>query len=206
MVPGSLQVVVGPMFSGKTDALITRFELATAQAERPLAPLRERAAPHAAPPLALKPARDTRDPAELIVSRSGPRVPARAIGSPAEIGGVAERHPVVLIDEIQFFDPTLRDAVAALRAAGAEVVAAGLDVDFSRTPFETTQLLLDDATVAHRLTATCGRCGKPASLTQRFAEGQPAPLDSPTFVVGDAELYEPRCEACWLEERSISRS
>jgi len=179
------------MFSGKTDALITRFELATAKAERPLA---------------LKPARDTRDPAELIVSRSGRRVPARAIGSPAEISGVAERHGVVLIDEIQFFDPTLRDAVAALRAAGADVVAAGLDVDFSRTPFETTQLLLDDASVVRRLTATCGRCGKPASLTQRFAEGQPAPLDSPTFVVGDAELYEPRCEACWLEERSISRS
>ena len=143
MAPGSLQVVVGPMFSGKTDALITRFELATAKAERPLA---------------LKPARDARDPAELIVSRSGRRVPARAIGSPAEISGVAERHGVVLIDEIQFFDPTLRDAVAALRAAGADVVAAGLDVDFSRTPFETTQVLLDDASVARRLTATCGRC------------------------------------------------
>src|SRR4051794_41499240 len=115
MVPGSLQVVVGRIFSGKTDALIPRFELATAQAERPLA---------------LKPAPDTRDPADLIVSRSGRRVPARAIGSPAEIGGMAARPTVVLIDAIQFFDPTLRDAVRALPAAAAEVAAAGRDGDF----------------------------------------------------------------------------
>jgi thymidine kinase len=188
---GSLEVIVGPMFSGKTDELINRFELATAEG---------------APVVAIKPARDTRDPADLIVSHSGRRIPATAIASVDEIREVGEGRAVVLIDEIQFFDPPLREAVVALRQSGGDVVAAGLDLDFARAPFETTRLLLGEASVARRLAATCGRCGKAAVLTQRFADGQPAALDSPTFVVGDAELYEPRCEACWLEERSISRT
>lgn len=187
---GQLEVISGPMFSGKTDELIDRFG---------------QAIEHGAHAIAFKPIRDTRNPAAYIVSHSGRRIPATSIADASELGDAAAGCEVVLIDEIQFYEPSLREIVEALRAAGRDVVAAGLDLDFRRAPFVTTELLLMDASDFRRLTATCTRCGQPAVLTQRFSVDRPAALDAPTFVIGDEGLYEPRCEACWLEERSISR-
>jgi thymidine kinase len=180
---GGLEVICGPMFSGKTDELIDRYE---------------RARSAGADVVALKPVRDGRHAHDRIVSHSAREIPARAVSSAADIGP----HDVVLIDEIQFFGADLPAAVDALRAGGAAVAAAGLDRDFRREPFETTTALVRDADDVLRLAGTCRRCGAPATVTQRLLDGVPAPLDAPRLVVGDAELYEPRCERCWVEERT----
>lgn len=188
MGAGSLELIVGPMFSGKTDRLIDRFERLSAG--------------QGVDPLAVKPRRDTRSAPELIVSHSNREIPATAIDSPEEILAAAGGARAVLIDEIQFFDLGLTDAVLRLRERGIDVVAAGLDLDFRREPFETTASLMPSATSVKQLQAVCTRCGRPAAFTQRSVDGRPAGFDAPRLLVGDAEIYEPRCARCWLEERS----
>jgi len=170
------------MFSGKTDALIARYEQAR-DAGRTV--------------VAVKPVRDGRHAPDRIVSHSGRAIPARSVDS-LDAGEGAE---LVLVDEIQFFSPELAAAVDALRDRGVDVVAVGLDRDFRGEPFETTAVLANDATRVETLTGTCPRCGAPATHTQRLIDGVPAPLDAPRLVVGDAELYEPRCARCWAAER-----
>jgi thymidine kinase len=174
------------MFSGKTDELIRRFAAATESGRAVTA---------------LKPARDNRHPADLIVSHSSQQIPAVSVESAAGVPVAAPNGGLVLIDEVQFFEESLQAAVAELRAGGSEVVAVGLDYDFRGQPFATTRVLSGGASRVTRLTAVCGRCGLPATLTQRLAGGRPVPLDDPQLVVGDREIYEPRCERCWREER-----
>jgi thymidine kinase len=186
---GKLLVVVGPMFSGKTDALIERYEHPRAGGRSILA---------------VKPARDSRHPADRIVSHSGREMPADSVASGDEILTRAPASGLVLIDEIQFFERSLAETVRELRARGLDVVAVGLDRDFRGEKFETTAMVAGDATRVVRLVGRCSRCGNDAVLTQRLIDGRPAPLDAPRFVVGDAELYEPRCAACWNEERDAA--
>jgi thymidine kinase len=184
---GGLEVICGPMFSGKTDELINRFEHAVENGARVAA---------------IKPARDGRHLPDRIVSHSGREIPARSVGSVEDIQSLGDSNELVLIDEIQFFEPTLGVALSSLRDQGVEIVAVGLDRDFRREEFETTAQLVRDASSVLRVTGTCSRCGGKASLTQRLVGGMPAPLDAPRLLVGDAGLYEPRCERCWVEERS----
>lgn len=184
---GKLEVICGPMFSGKTDELINRFE---------------RALSNGTTVVAIKPARDGRHLPDRIVSHSAREIPARSIASAEDVGLLGQSNELVLIDEIQFFEPALGVALKSLRDEGVEIVAVGLDRDFRREEFETTAQLVRDASRVVRLTGTCSRCGGEASLTQRLVGGTPAPLDAPRLLVGDAGLYEPRCERCWIEERS----
>jgi thymidine kinase len=186
-VSAGLEVICGPMFSGKTDELIDRFEAAAGSGRRAVA---------------LKAAQDTRHPADSIVSHSARRIPAIAVASAAEVSRIVPSHALVLLDETQFFDESLPSAIAGLRVAGSDVIAAGLDYDFRGEAFATTSELIADASIVTRLTAICSRCRSAATLTQRLARGRPAPLDEPQIVVGDRESYEPRCERCWLEERA----
>jgi thymidine kinase len=187
IVSGGLDVICGPMFSGKTDELIDRFEAAAGSGRRVVA---------------LKPARDTRHPADSIVSHSARGIPAVAVASAVEVSRIVPNHSLVLLDEIQFFDESLPSVIARLRMTGSAVIAAGLDYDFRGEEFGTTSELIANASIVTRLTAICSRCGSAATLTQRLAGGRPAPLDEPQLVVGDRESYEPRCQRCWLEERA----
>jgi thymidine kinase len=177
------------MFSGKTDELIARHEAARAAG---------------ASVVAFKPTRDARHVPDRIVSHSGREIPAASVGSGEELEALGRSHDLVLIDEIQFFEPELELTLASLRDDGVEVVAVGLDRDFRGEEFETTASLAREASRVVRLTGTCSRCGNEAVLTQRLIDGVPAPLDAPRLVVGDAELYEPRCERCWAEERAAA--
>ena len=174
------------MFSGKTDELIRLFEAALEDGRAVVA---------------LKPARDNRHPADLIVSHSSKQIPARSVASAEAVLAAAAGSSLVLIDEVQFFEGTLQTAIAELRAGGSEVVAVGLDFDFRGQSFATTRDLAAGAARVTRLTAVCGVCQSEATLTQRFSDGRPVPLDEPRLVVGDREIYEPRCERCWRAER-----
>jgi thymidine kinase len=118
-----------------------------------------------------------------------------------DVRGLGESNELLLIDEIQFFEPSLSVILKTLRGQGVDIVAVGLDRDFRGEEFETTAQITRDASTIVRLTGTCSRCGGEASLTQRLVEGVPAPLDAPRLLVGDAGLYEPRCVRCWAEER-----
>jgi thymidine kinase len=182
---GTLELLCGPMFSGKTDELIRRVRAALAEGRRAAV---------------LKPAIDDRHPRDVVVSHSGQSVDAVAIADDDFLGAAGDAE-VVFVDEVQFFDAGLAEAIELLRARGSDVVAAGLDLDFRRAPFPTTQRLADAAARVERFRGRCSRCGQPATVTQRLVNGRPASLDDPVVRIGDEELYEPRCEECWAAER-----
>jgi thymidine kinase len=180
---GSLQILVGPMFSGKTDDLIRRARSETRRV------------------VVLKPAVDTRHAPDRLVSHSGAWIAAVAVAGGDELDGTAAGADAVFVDEVQFLDGGLEDAVEGLRARGVDVVAAGLDLDFRREPFPPTAALVAAADRVERFEARCGRCGRAATVTQRLVNGRPAPLDDAVVRIGDDELYEPRCVDCWESER-----
>jgi thymidine kinase len=175
-----LEVIAGPMFSGKTDELLRR----------------------AAGGVLVKPHVDDRHDVPEIVAHSGARAPARVVGSSAELPDV----PLLGVDEGQFFDDGLVEAVAQLSAGGARVVVAALDRDFRGQGFPLTDALRERADRFELLSGECSRCGDPATLTQRFRDGVPVPLDDDVIRVGGRQLYEPRCARCWAEERTVVRA
>jgi thymidine kinase len=175
------------MFSGKTDELIRRSRTAREEGRKVLV---------------VKPAVDTRHPPGLVVSHSGAQAEAIAVTASSELLTLAGDADALFVDEVQFFDAELVEVVDLLRVRGADVVTAGLDLDFRREPFATTRHLADAAGRVERFRARCGLCGRPATVTQRLVNGLPAPLDDPVVRIGDDELYEPRCEDCWTAERA----
>ena len=178
---GWLEVVCGPMFSGKSEEMIRRLRRAEIAGQRVVI---------------FKPRVDDRYDAADIVSHAGVRMRGVPVGSVAEIVGRAQGFEVVGIDEVQFFEPSVVPAALALAQAGVRVVAAGLDQDFRREPFGPMPLLLAHAEFVDKLQAVCHRCGGPATTTQRLVDGRPAPYSGDTVVIGAAEQYEARCRDC----------
>jgi thymidine kinase len=172
----SFELIVGPMFSGKTDELIRRLGAADAEGRVATA----------------KPSVDAADPG-WIVSLSGARRPAISVASAHELVELAGGHDVVGIDEIEFFELEIVAAIRTL-SRGARVVAAGLDLDFRGEPFGPMPALADLADEVTVLTATCAVCGGVATRSQRLLDGHPAPRGAPIVQIGGRELYEPRCE------------
>ena len=178
---GWLEVVCGPMFSGKSEEMIRRLRRAEIAGQRVVI---------------FKPRVDDRYDAADVVSHAGVRMRGVPVGSVAEIVGRAQGFEVVGIDEVQFFEPSVVPAALALAQAGVRVVAAGLDQDFRREPFGPMPLLLAHAEFVDKLQAVCHRCGGPATTTQRLVDGRPAPYSGDTVVIGAAEQYEARCRDC----------
>lgn len=183
---GWLEVVCGPMFSGKSEEMIRRLRRAEIAGQRVVI---------------FKPRIDDRYDAADIVSHAGIRMRGVAVDSVEDIlrkgrGADGTVFDVIGIDEVQFFDHTVVDAALALADAGARVIAAGLDQDFRRLPFGPMPELLAHAEFVDKLQAVCHRCGGPATTTQRLVGGKPAPYDGETIVVGAADAYEARCRDC----------
>jgi thymidine kinase len=178
---GWLEVICGPMFSGKSEEMIRRLRRAEIAGQRVVI---------------FKPQIDDRFDASDVVSHAGLRMPAIPVGSVAELVGRARGTEVVGIDEVQFFEPAVVRAALRLADAGARVVVAGLDQDFRRLPFGAMPELLSHAEFVDKLQAVCHRCGGPATTTQRLVDGRAAPYSGETVVVGAAEQYEARCRGC----------
>jgi thymidine kinase len=177
-----LEVIVGSMFSGKSEELIRRVKRAI---------IARRAVQ------VFKPAIDDRFGSELVRSHDGDSFVARPIRSSAELLPlVADETSVVGIDEIQFFDPAIVDVVRSLVASGRRVICAGLDLDFRGEPFGSVPVLLALAERVDKLEAICVVCGEAATRTQRIVNGVPAFFDEPIIVIGAQEAYEARCRAC----------
>ena len=179
---GWLEVVCGPMFSGKSEELIRRLRRAEIAGQRALI---------------VKPLIDDRYDVGHVVSHAGAKMRAVTASSGAEVRRLAAGYNAIGIDEVQFFDDSVVDAIDALVSDGARVVAAGLAQDFRGLPFGSMPTLLCVAEFVDKLEAVCHRCGGAATMTQRLVGGRPAPFGGETIQVGALDSYEARCRACF---------
>lgn len=176
---GSLEVITGSMFCGKTDELIRRLRRATIARQKVQV---------------FKPAIDNRYNEHRVTSHAGNDYEAHPVSDTHQIlPHLNEDTTVVAIDEAQFFDDELIDIVQDMADQGLRVIVAGLDTDFRGEPFGPMPILMAKAERVDKLHAICMVCGEPASRTQRLVDGVPARYDDPVVIVGASELYEARC-------------
>jgi thymidine kinase len=176
---GSIEVITGSMFSGKTDELIRRLRRATIARQKVQV---------------FKPVIDNRYAVEKVTSHAGSDYEAIPIRHASEIITCLEpATTVVAIDEAQFFDDEVIQIAHTLADRGLRVIVAGLDTDFRGEPFGPMPVLMAQAERVDKLQAICMVCGEPATRTQRLVNGHPARYDDPVVIVGAAELYEARC-------------
>lgn len=174
---GWIEVIVGPMFSGKSEELIRRLRRAEIARQRVQI---------------FKPAIDARYKANEIVSHSGLGIPSDNVSKASEIiDKLQPRTEVVGIDEAQFLGEDVVEVCTKLANLGKRVIVAGLDTDYRGRPFEPMPRLLAVAEEITKLLAICVRCGNPAVHTQRLLESEEL------IVVGASDAYEARCRRCF---------
>jgi thymidine kinase len=179
---GTLEVISGCMFAGKTEELIRRIKVLEIAKQKVLV---------------FKPRIDNRYSDTKVASHAGSMVDSIIIDRAAEIlDHVTDDTDVVAIDEVQFLDKDIVEVCDILADRGIRVMAAGLDMDFRGEPFGVMPTLLTKAEFVTKLTAVCVKCGAPATRTQRIVNGRPAAWDDPQIVVGAQETYEARCRHC----------
>ena len=178
---GWLEVICGPMFSGKSEEMIRRLRRAEIAGQQVVI---------------FKPRIDDRYDATDVVSHAGARMSAVPITTVGQIAERSQSFDVVGIDEAQFLGEGIVPIALELADRGTRVVVAGLDQDFRRLPFGPMPELLSHAEFVDKLQAVCHRCGGTATTTQRLVDGRPAPYSGETVVVGAAEQYEARCRGC----------
>lgn len=179
---GHLEVICGPMYSGKSEQLInrlTRFKIANKTVT------------------VLSPDIDNRYGKGKIYSHSGQEFDCIQI--PIEGKAIEVNTDVLAFDEAQFFEYRwLTGSISDALAEDIIVIVAGLDMDFRKKPFGLSMpYLMAMAKFVVKLRAVCQVCGEDAIYTQRLVNGKPAPLDGKTVIVGGQEQYEARCENCW---------
>jgi thymidine kinase len=174
---GWVEVICGPMFSGKSEELIrriTRYQIARI------------------PVKTFKPRLDVRYADEEVVSHSSLKVEAIPVETSDELlRRVEDGTKVIGIDEGQFFDAGLVDVVEQLAWAGKQVIVAGLDTDYLRRPFEPIPTLCDRAEYVTKMLAVCHKCGGPGMYTQRIVRSEEL------VVLGAQGAYEARCRVCY---------
>lgn len=176
---GIVEVIVGSMFSGKTDELIRRLRRATIAKQKVQV---------------FKPAIDNRFAEAKVTSHAGTDFDAQPIQSSAQIlEQLDEDTTVVAIDEAQFFDTEIIAIIQRLADDGKRVIVAGLDTDFRGEPFGPMPTLMAQAEQVDKVHAICMVCAEEASRTQRLLDGKPAHYNDPVVVIGASELYEARC-------------
>ncbi len=173
---GWIEVICGPMFSGKTEELIRR--LIRAQIAKQNVKI-------------FKPAVDDRYSEDYIVSHNKRKIKSITIKKADEILKNCKNSDVIGIDEAQFFDLDLIDICKKLAKNGKRVVVAGLEKDFQAIPFGPMPQLLVDAEYVMKVSAICMKCGDPANFSQRISS------EKNQVVIGEIDKYEPRCRNCF---------
>ena len=174
---GWIEVVCGPMFSGKSEELIRRLRRAKIARKRVQV---------------FKPILDTRYSDDEIVSHGDQRMKSDVVtGAKEVLDRLDWRTQVVGFDESNFFGVDLIDIAQQLADTGKQVIIAGLDTDYLGRPFPPMPDLLCLAESITKTLAICMRCGNPAKHTQRLVES------SDLIVVGAAGMYEARCRRCF---------
>jgi thymidine kinase len=174
---GWIEVICGPMFSGKSEELIrrvTRYHLARV------------------PTQTFKPSLDVRYAVGEVVSHSKLSTAAQPVADSKElVRSVEDRTVVVGIDEGQFFDLGLVDVAMRLADAGKKVIIAGLDTDYLGRPFDPIPSLMLRAEYLTKSLAVCHKCGGPGMFTQRVVDS------NELVVLGATDTYEARCRRCY---------
>lgn len=176
---GSIEVITGSMFSGKTDEMIRRLRRATIARQKVQV---------------FKPIIDDRYHVDKVTSHAGTVFKAVPVHCSGDLIKMLEPDTsVVAIDEAQFFDEGIVAVAQSLADKGIRVIVAGLDTDFRGEPFGVMPTFLAIAERVDKLQAICMVCGEAASRTQRLVNNRPARYDDPIVIVGASELYEARC-------------
>jgi len=176
---GSIEIICGPMFSGKTEELLRRLR-------------RARYANQAL--VIFKPEIDTRYHPLQIVSHDANFFPSLAVKNSREIAKHAKIAEVVAIDEVQFFEDDIINVIDNLANAGKRVIVAGLDKDYQGKPFGVMPNLLAIAESITKLSAICVVCGSNAFFSFRKS------ADESIVYLGEKDLYEPRCRECFKKQ------
>ncbi len=174
---GWIEVVCGPMFSGKSEELIRRLRRAEIARQRVQI---------------FKPVIDQRYSDDHIVSHSDLKIRSDSVKDAAEVAARVDlRTEVVGIDEAQFLGEGIVDVVVRLADMGKRVIIAGLDIDYLGRPFHPMPELLAVADDITKYLAICMQCGNPAKHTQRLIASEDL------IVVGASGMYEARCRRCF---------
>ena len=173
---GSVEVICGSMFSGKTEELIRRLKRAQFAKQKVEI---------------YKPCIDVRYSEDQVVSHDSHSIPSTPIDSPASMLLLSSDVEVVGIDEAQFFDDTLVDVVQTLANRGIRVIIAGLDTDFLGKPFGPMPALMAVAEDIQKVHAICVKCGSPANHSHRLS------ANDQLVVLGEKDVYEPLCRHCY---------
>ena len=173
---GWIEVICGSMFSGKTEELIRRLKrvkIANLKVE------------------IFKPRVDTRYDDLKIVSHDTNEIHSTPVETARQILLMAQDADVIGIDEAQFFDDGLPDVCDQLAYKGIRVIVAGLDMDFTGTPFGQMPFIMAKADYVTKLHAICVKCGNMASYSYRKIP------DEDQVMLGAMDVYEPRCRKCY---------
>jgi len=172
---GWIEVICGSMFSGKTEELIRRLKrvkIANLKVE------------------IFKPAIDIRYDESKVVSHDANAIQSTPIENSQTILLLAQDVDVVGIDEAQFFDDQIINVCETLALRGVRVIVAGLDMDYLGRPFGQMPYLLSIADYITKLHAICVQCGNIANVSYRKT------AQSGQVLVGEKDIYEPRCRIC----------
>ena len=173
---GWIEIICGPMFSGKTEELIRR--LVRAQIAKQKVAI-------------FKPKSDNRYEENYIVSHNQRKIKSMQVENANIILDYCNKADVFGIDEAQFFDNELIEISNELARTGKRVVIAGLDKDYSAKSFGPIHQLMVAAEYVTKVNAICMVCGDPASFTQRIS------AEKDLIVVGETDKYEARCRKCF---------
>lgn len=172
---GTIEVITGPMFCGKSEELIRRVRRAEIAKQTVCV---------------FKPKSDTRS--KDVCTHYGLSIESIEIESPTyEILPHEKEFQVFAIDEVQFLPETIFDVVQQLRDSGKRVIVAGLDMDYSGVPFENVAQIMAVADKVKKLSAICMVCGEPATMSFRKTD------EDSRVLVGDKDSYEARCRKHW---------
>lgn len=173
---GSVEVITGSMFSGKTEELIRRLRRAQ------FAGLKVEI---------YKPSLDKRYSETRVVSHDEKSITSTPVDNASAILLYAGDVNVIGIDEAQFFDNSIVDVCNTLADKGIRIVVAGLDMDFMGKPFGPMPALLSIAEYVTKVHAICMRCGNLAQYSYRKSE------EEQVVVLGEKDKYEPLCRDCY---------
>ena len=179
---GSIEVVCGSMFSGKTEELIRRLKRARIAKQNVQI---------------FKPSVDVRYSETDVVSHDETAIPSTPIDSSNSLLLLVDENvDVVGIDEAQFIDNDLAHVCVELANNGARVIVAGLDMDFKGIPFGPMPALCAVADYVTKVHAICMKCGSPAVFSHRLVE------DERRVMLGETQEYEPLCRGCYLKTQA----
>ena len=176
---GWIEVICGPMFSGKTEELIRRLVRAQIAKQRVAI---------------FKPSNDNRFAEDYIVSHNQRKIKSIQVQETNKILDYQDKADVFGIDEAQFFDSSIVTICRSLANSGKRIVVAGLEKDYLANSFGSMPDLLIDAEYITKVNAICMQCGDPANYSHRISS------EKKQVVIGETDKYEALCRKCYQKE------